>query len=837
MNSLESAVEFHQQGNFSEAKKLYSEFLRHYPTHFDALHLSGMVAFETGHFYEAIEFYTKAMNINSNFAPLYSNFGNALKALQLFDKALGSYDKAVSIKPDYSEAFYNRGIALQEMNRFVEALASYDEAIKFDANFAEAFLNRGITLQKLDLSEDAISSFNRAIKINSNYVDAFNNLGISLNKANRFEDALESFDRALIIKPFDADVFYNRGVTFQNMKNYTAALLSYEKAIAIRADYADAVNNTGVLLKDLLRFEEALIYFDKAISIDPNLAEAFNNRGNALRELKRLDEALASYEKAITIKSCFAEAFNNCGVVLQEMHRFHEAIAPLDRAISIDPDNAAGYVNRGNLLKELKRFDEALANYDRAFLIKSDYEWLFGSWLNMRMQTAEWSQFDDFLSRFKSDLLNMKYVTTPFAVLGLLDDTRLQSIAARQWINRKSPRITPEIHFKIKARGEKVRLGFFSADFRTHPLSQLMAGIFESHDRTKFDLIAFSFGSAAKDEMRERIRRAFDQFIDVRFKDDREVAELARNLKVDIAIDLMGFTAGFRTGIFSHQCAPIQVNYLGYPGTMSAEYIDYIIADTTIVPEEMAHFYTEKMVYLPNSYYPNSYKIDQGDQILPQRNFIRSDLNLPDQSFVFCCFNNSYKILPEVFDSWMRIMKTVKESVLWLLDENDTSTNNLKREAANRGISPARLLFAKRMPLADHLARHRCADLFLDTLPYNAHTTASDALWAGLPVITRIGESVASRVAASLLGAVGLSELITTSAEEYEQLAIRLATHPDEMKALKKKLSDNKLSSKLFDTPLYVRGLESAYAAMYERYQAGLEPDHIYIRDEEQRVG
>lgn len=362
-----------------------------------------------------------------------------------------------------------------------------------------------------------------------------------------------------------------------------------------------------------------------------------------------------------------------------------------------------------------------------------------------------------------------------------------------------------------------------------HPMSQLISGVFDCHNRNKFEVIAFSFGPDAPNEMRTRIKKSCDQFIDVQFMSDHEITNLALKLEVDIAIDLMGFTAGSRTGIFASRCAPIQVSFLGYPSTMGADFIDYMIADIIVVPEEKRRFYHEKLLYLPGTYFPTSYKLDEANGRLPIKNFAREDLGLPANGFVFCCFNNSVKLTQTMFNSWMRILNAVDGSVLWLLGDNEISTMNLKREATARGVSPDRLIFATRMPLPEHLARHRCADLFLDTIPYNAHTTASDALWAGLPVLTHIGQSFAGRVAASLLIAVGLPELVTTSYNAYEQLAIRLATQPMEIRTLKQKLANNKASSKLFDTSAYVADLEVAYTTIYERYQAGLAPDHIFV--------
>ena len=646
--------------------------------------------------------------------------------------------------------------------------------------------------QQGNLSE-AKRLYDELLILNPKHFDALYMSGVIAYQVGYVGEAERFFSLAVGIKPDHADAFYNRGITLHELKRFDEALASYEKAISIKSDYAAAFNNRGNTLADLKRYDEALANYDKAIAIKPDYADAFNNRGNTLHELKRFDEALASYDKAIAIKPDFADAFNNCV----------------------------------NTLTDLKRYDEALASYEKAITIKPDYEYLFGFWLYIKMMTSDWSNSERLLNELQVKIRDIKSVTPPFPVLALFDDCELSSIAARQWMDQKFPSNPIAAPFEKERIHSKKRLGYFSADFHDHATAHLMAELFERHDRNRFELYAFSFGPKSEDGMRQRLEASFDSFIDVRFQSDQEVAALSRTLGIDIAIDLKGITNGARPGIFAHRCARVQVNYIGYPGTMAADYIDYMIADQIVIPVKNQLFYSEKIVYLPGSYQANDSKRE-----ISNKEFTRSELGLPPQGFVFCCFNNSYKILPAVFDSWMRILKAVDASVLWLLDDNDTSTRNLKREASNRGISPERLVFGKRMPLAEHLARHRCADLFLDTHPCNAHTTASDALWAGLPVLTRIGESFAARVAGSLLSAVGLPELITNTTDEYEQLAIRLATHRDEIQALKHKLAHQRLSSKLFDTASYVRHLEAAYTRMYERDQAGLEPDHIYIEDQ-----
>jgi predicted O-linked N-acetylglucosamine transferase (SPINDLY family) len=419
----------------------------------------------------------------------------------------------------------------------------------------------------------------------------------------------------------------------------------------------------------------------------------------------------------------------------------------------------------------------------------------------------------------------------PFPLLAYIDDPVLHKLAAEIWTRTKCPSSHTLGAIQARSKKTKIRIGYYSADYRNHPVTHLMAGIFELHDKSRFELTAFSFGPDSNDGMRQRVSAAFDRFIDAREMSDSAVARLSRELEIDIAIDLAGFTQNSRTGILAERCAPVQVNYLGYPGTMGAPYVDYIIADKRVVPEASQAFYSEKIAYLPDSYLPTSHQADDVNWQDSGSVYTRAAFGLPDSGFVFCCFNNNYKITPTIFDCWMRLLERVEGSVLWLFEDNPVAAGNLRREAERRGMDKQRLAFAKRVPrLSEHLARYRFADLFLDTLPYNAHTTASDALWAGLPVLTCMGQSFASRVAGGLLKAIELPELVTHTQEEYENRAIELATNPGKLAAIKQKLQANRLTTPLFDSKAFTHNLEAVYTAMYERYHAGLPPEHIEVQ-------
>jgi protein O-GlcNAc transferase len=791
--NLENAVALHQKGQLGQAEAIYRQLLGIDPTNADALHLLGVIANQTGNNKSAVDMISNAIQINAHVAIYYSSFGNALQDLKQFDAAVASYDKAIALKPDMAETYSNRGNALQALKQFDAAVASYDKAIELKPDYANAYSNRGNALQDLK----------------------------------QFDAAVGSYNKAIALKPDMAETYSNRGNALQELRQFDAAVASYDKAIALKPDMAEGFYNRGAALKELKQFDAAVGSYDKAIELKPDYANAYSNRGISLQELKQFDAAVASYDKAIALKPDMAEAFYNRGVVLQELKQFDAAVASYDKAIALKPDYAEAFHNRGAALQELKQFDAAVASYDKAIELKPDIDYLFGTRLHLKMQMCDWKDFKLNITELSRKVQNGEKTSPSFPTLALPLSWSDKRKAAEIFVADKYPYDSSLGPLHKSARRHKIRIGYYSPDFRAHPVSSLIVRLFELHDRSKFELIAFFFGSEKRDEVTARIAVAFDQFIDVRKISDMEVAALSRKLGIDIAIDLGGHTQNCRTGIFSYRAAPIQINYLGYPATMGADYIDYIVSDEVVIEEKNRNHYTEKIAYLPNSYMPGDPQRE-----ISKRVFTRLELGLPESGFIFCCFNAVYKINPEVFDVWAEILRRVCGSVLWLSPASGTAVENLRKEATGRGLDPERLIFSSRINSpAEHLARVRMADLFLDTWPYNAHTTASDALWAGLPVLTCMGESFASRVAASLLYAIELPELVTETQTDYETLAIELATNPAKLKAIKDKLKKNRLTTPLFDTAVFAKHIETAYTKMYERDQAGLLADHIYIND------
>ena len=647
---------------------------------------------------------------------------------------------------------------------------------------------------------------------------------VALHQLGKLADAARIYGKILERQPNHFDALHLLGVIAVQTRQPERGVQLISKAIGLNAKVAAAHSNLGNALRDLRRPEEALTSCDKAIALKPDLVEAHCNRGNALVDLKRPEDALASFDKALALKPDLVEAHCNRGNVLRDLKRLDEALASYDKALALKPDLVEAHCNRGNVLRDLLRPEDALASYDKAITLKPDHAHAFSGVIDCVTVLCDWRRMTALANDVMSHVSEKRSIISPFVLLGYSGDLALQLQCARNFVADKIPSLPRPLWTGATWRHDNVRIAYLSADFRQHPVANLIAELFEQHDRSRFEIIGVSFGVDDKSEMRSRLVAAFDQFYDVRRRSDGEVAKLLHDLQVDIAIDLMGYTRELRSGILAYRPAPIQVSYLGFPGTMGAEFIDYIVADKTVAPFEHQPFYTEKIVHLPDCYQVNDTK-----RKIAERTPTRQEAGLPEQGFVFCCFNNNWKITPDVFSVWMRLLHAVEGSVLWLLGDNRSTERNLRKEAQARGIDPARLVFASRLPLAEHLARHRVADLFLDTLPYNAHTTASDALWTGLPVLTREGTAFAGRVAASLLHAIGLPEFVTHSIEDYEALALRLAKDPSLLKGYRNRLATNRLTHPLFDTERFRRHIEAAYLQMWEIWQRGEQPTSFAV--------
>jgi protein O-GlcNAc transferase len=649
-------------------------------------------------------------------------------------------------------------------------------------------------------------------------------LGILNAQQRKFQDAERLLRDALSINPADAGVQFNYGNVLLQLQRFDEAFTTFGDALALNPNLAEAHLNRGGILMSEKRFEEAITCFDAAVRANPNYGEAHCNRGNALQELRRFDDALASYGAAIAINPQNAEFHASRANALHRLHRHEEALDSLSSALALQPEKADFHYNRGNLLFAAKRFAEASIAYDDAFCLDPQADYVEGDRFFAKMVTCNWTNFAAENARLVAGVADSRLVSRPFAFLTAESSQALQTRCSNTFADREFPALPP-LWTGERYNHDRIRVAYLSADFRNHPVSHMLVGMFECHNRRRFETMAVSFGTNDETPVRRRIESAFDRFFDVRQNGDAEIARLLREEEVDIAVDLMGPTQNARPGILSYRPAPIQMTYLGYAGSSGAPYIDYILADRIVIPEIEQQLFREKVIYLPETFMASDSR-----RAISTAAPSRADEGLPDTGFVFCAFANSYKTSPFIFDVWMQLLNEVEGSVLWLSSNHLSGQDNLRREAQSRGIAPDRLVFARRVVLnEDHLARHRLADLFLDTLPLGAHSTVCDALWTGTPVLTCAGNTFGGRVAASLLSALGLQELVTGSVSEYKTSALRLARDPQLLEAVRTKIASHRSVFPLFNTQRFTSHIEAGYIAAWELYQRGGQPTQLSV--------
>jgi len=783
-----------QSGRLAEARALCMQLVSNAPATVDALFLLGLIEYQTGQLAEAIRWLQAGAQRSPRYPQLKTLLGAALAQSGALDDALAVLMDAVAVDPSDLGALTNLGLIYANRNRMSEAVGVFKRALKLSPNDPGLLANLGNAHHVLEQRSEAEATFRQAIRLAPDYAPAVAGLGAALCQQERFEEALAVLQPLTQKFPEYAGGWCNLGIAQQGLRQCVAAQTSIERALALV----------------------------------PAMPEALNSLGLILAAQKKFNEAMAAYQRVLEIHPVNVDALNNLGLLYKELKQYPLAFACFDQAIQLRPNDAKQLSNRGLTSYEAGAYEDARQYLAAAFASDPKLHFVFDSLLLAQSKLCDWSMdsavTDDFLARMERG--NVR--STPLPLLAIAS-TKAQQQAAASGVSEKlqvpvSQQLPP---VDAPATHERLRIAYLSADFHEHATAYLMAELFETHDRTRFEIIGLCHGHYAEqpvDGVRQRIRDAFDQFHEVTDLSDEQVAALIRKLGVDVLVDLKGHTKDSRIGILAYRPAPVQMHYLGYPGTLGASFIDYLVADPVLVPEDHRPFYTEKIIYLPDTYQVNDAK-----RVIAEKVFTRAELGLPETGFVFCCFNNNYKITPDAFDSWMHILLAVPESVLWLYQDNPLAAENLRKEAAARGVDPARLVFATKMPLAEHLARHRAADLFLDTFYYGAHTTASDALWAGLPLLTKLGDTYASRVAGSLLTALGVSELITTNVADYEAMAVTLARSPERLALLREAITQNRLRAPLFDTQRFVRHLECAYELSNERHRAGLPPEHIVV--------
>ncbi len=829
---FEDALRCHQLGQLDQAKAIYLKILEKNPNHAEALHLLGLIAHQSGNHLQAVRMISRAILLNPANAIYHYNMGVSLSDMGKKNEAIVSFRHAIERYPRSAEAWYNLANLLKEKGNFKESLECYRKATEAKPGYAAAYFNMGRLLREQKRLGEALDVLNKAVQHRPNHAPSHNSLANTLLELGRFGDAMNSYRKAIDIQPDYAEAWYNMGNAFHQEKHFEDALKCYRQAIAVRPNYADAYNNMGITFGSLNRYSDAISCYRKAIELQPDSAGTYNNLGTVLTDLGRYEESLDCFRKALSINPNYAEAYNNMGNLFRNFTTPADAIAAYRKALEFNPEYVSALNNLGLTLKEFGNSEESAECYAKVLKIIPEEPTAYSSYFYLLQQFCDWKALEQrqtVLERMTREALDKggKTAETPFENTTRFPDPHYNFQVAQSWSNAMSDVARHSgirFDFDKRAKKNKLVVGYLSFDLRHHPVGHLVAGLFGCHDRENVRVIAYSYGPDDKSEYRTRIAEGCDIFRDIRQMSTASAAQQIYDDGVDILVDMMGHTGGNRLEICALRPAPIQVTWLGFPGTTGAKFMDYVITDELVSPMSHEAYYSEKFVYMPHTY-----QVNDRWQKISDKAFSKADQGLPQDAFVFCSFSQSYKIEPLIFDVWMNLLKQMDNSVLWLIDTSETAKKNLRHAAGERGIDAERLIFAPRLSKDEHLARHRLADLVLDTRIYNGHTTTSDALWAGVPVITLQGNHFASRVSASLLKAIDLPELITYSLKEYERLALRIARNSDELAAIRKKLENHRLTTPLFDTPKFAKNLEQAYIRMMQRFYAGQVPEHFRI--------
>lgn len=814
---LKDALAAQRRGSVEDAKRLYASVLSIDPANAAAHGNLAIIAAQQGDFVGAERLIRRQIELRPGYPASYNNLGSVLQQQDRLPEAIAAHRHAIKLKPNYAEAFLALGNALRQQGKLEQAMASYRWAIAAKADYAEAHNNIGVVFQMQGLLDPATSAYREAVALQPAYAEAQFNLGAVLHDRHELEGAEAAYRQVISLAPGLAAAHNNLGTVLKDKGLPDQALAAFETAIGLKEDYAEAFYNCGTVLQQQARLEEALTAYDRAIGLRNDYADAINNAGIVLQQLGRPSEAIELYRRLLQRMPDHAGAHNNMGTALLTQGYADKALTALEQALTCQPDFPEASCNLGNAWRELGNLPEAIAAYRNVLRLQPGYADAFSQLIYHRALACEWTDRDAEQERL-IEMMRAGARVPPFYLLSTPASASDQLICARQWIGPITPPRQAVFGHAVSVERARIRVGYLSGDFHQHATARLMAELFERHDRDRFEVFAYSYGPDDGSPMRARLQTAFDRFVDIHARSHREAAELIHGDKIDILIDLKGYTHQARPAISAYRPAPVQVSYLGYPATMGADFIDYIMVDPWVVPASQQAFFSEKLVHLPGCYQVNDRKREVA------RVASRQSCGLPAKGLVFCSFNNSYKISPAMFDIWMRLLRSIPGSVLWLLRANELVKGNLGLEAEKRGVESSRLVFAPIVPPAEHLGRHQHADLFLDTLPCNAHTTASDALWAGLPILTCRGDTFAGRVAASLLMAAGMPELVTGSLQEYEQAALALARAPQRLIALRQKLQENRDISPLFDLPKLTRHIEAAYQRMWQTWRSQQKP-------------
>ena len=845
--ALKRGEDAQEAGLFQKADRYFTAILRADPKHPHANYNMGLLGVGLGNFEAALPFFEVATEGNPStdkywlsYIQILIDLGKGKRAIEVLRRArlycknvnaLDRLDSSIEdmyqresqlVSADPLEDALQNLLQVFSSGKFVESIEQANRLIEKFPHSAVLLNIKGAALASINQHNSAIEQYQKAVELDPSFTDALNNLGVALTQKKRYLEAVRTFKKAIYLMPNFSEAHYNLGNTLRESGDTEKSIESFRNAIDLNPNHAVAHLNLGNALKDRGDLDDAETSFRRALQINPNFSDAYVNWGAVLQQKGELDTAILKYQEAIRIRPNH-KAYNNIGNIKHLNSDFDGAIASYEKALEIDPNYAQVYGNMGLVKEDMGELLSALECHYKALQLQPDLVKTTSQKLHLQANICDWSELKR-EEEFMPSIGLSGDGAIPFCMLPLDDAPerqykRAEIYAKQRFTNNPLPPIS-----RTDKKRSRLRIGYFSADFYDHTVTHLICRMFELHDTEEFEIYAYSFSSERDDAMRMKVTTAVDSFKDIHGISDADAAKLAREDMIDIAVDLTGYTKNCRSGIFAYRAAPIQINYLGYPGTMGADFMDYIITDQMLVPEGSRQYLSEKVIQMPYSY-----MVTNNTREISARKITRSEMGLPEDGFVFCVFNNSYKISPREFDIWIRLLLKVEGSVLWVRHSNKWAGENLRKETQKRNIDPSRLVFAERVPLNEHLARHQLADLFLDTFTFNAHSTAVDALWAGLPVLTKLGDSFAARVAGSLLNAVGMTELVTHTEQEYETLALELASNPERLGHIRQKLDTNRLTTPLFDTEQFTKYLENGYQRAYQRYFEGENPDNIVI--------
>ncbi len=856
---LATAKEHHVAGRIELAAQLYHQILNWVPSHIEAQILLGYVALDGARDTEAVEWFRKAIACDPNCVDAHLHLGIALRNLNQDELAIVSIKRAITLQPSNVSALnqlastelklgretnaaeaYEQCLMLDPQNleannnlgnirkaqkRLVEAAQLYQRALALDPENPDLMFNFSQAAQDMQRYDISIPVLQAAIAQKPHIAEWYLLLAKALIATDRRSEAIEACDTAIHLNPRLAEPHFLRGSLYAIESNFVNAEKCFRQAIELRPNYALAMSNLGAACQSLAKLDEALHWYQQSLLFDPSSINALHNLGLLFHIRGKFDTALSYFKRLLSFEPDHIEGLLYYAILSSKLMQFDRAAIALERIVFLDPKHTIALLSLGDIYQEQRHHDLALEAFRRALATGPDKPNLILRYINQKQVVCDWDGLDEQSDRFLSTIENTPPCSTddqvaPFMVIALSKPAtcRQQFIQTKKFVRthveQPHPRFykhQPEDSFSKPDR--RIRVGYYSGDFKTHPVGYLVPELFESHDRSRFEVFGYSYSAEEKSPLRTRIVTAFDHFRDVYADSFEAIAKKIADDGIDILVDLQGFTARNRSEVMLMRPAPIQVTYLGYPGTLAMDCVDYILVDEYVAPHQQQEYYAEQLVHLPGCFMVNDSKREI-DPLTP----LRQHLGLPEDGFVFCAFNTNYKMTRPMFELWMRLLHAVPRSVLWLRDSNRFAIENLKKEAIRCGISVDRLVMAPGMPMPKHLARHRAADLFLDTFPYNQHSTAADALRMGLPMVTLSGDTFASRVAGSLLRTLGLTELIASNMEEYEAIAMKLALDSAYLNEIRRRLQQNLVTTDLYDGASFARKVEIAYEKMWKRF-------------------